>query len=930
MQITRSIAALGLLGFSLAASSPSYSRLSDLSRKPETPAGSDNSFIVEIGKDVDFESAIKEIESQGGVKVLKKIKSSIFSGVAIETYHQNTDSLEQSPSVVQAWRSHRIKLLPNMDVTQFSDGIEAHNYSVHGMTGVDKVHAAGILGKGAKVAVVDTGVDYNHPALGGGFGPGYKIAGGWDFVGDESWPNGDKTPDGDPMDRMGHGTHVTGIIAGKNDWYTGVAPEAEILSYKVFNLEDYTDEITLIEAFLKAFEDGADIITCSVGEDNGWANGAWATLASRLVDEGVVVTIAAGNSGEQGPFRASSGSNGRNVLSVASADPSTLIAIPIVAAFASSEGAETTRIAYRPGSYVFPPSLKSLPVYPISLNASVEDDACLPLPEDTPDLSGMVALVRISEHCYEYDQVANVYPFNPAGVMFYVNEKEGYFDPSSWEVIPTGMISSEAGAAIVETIAGGGNVTLDFTEIDGYVNMPYSGGGIPSFFTSWGATFELELKPDVAAPGAAITSTWPTWMGSWATLGGTSMATPYVAGVAALYISQHGGRAVHGKGFAKMLHARIASSGASLPWPGNTADGGEHLAPTAQVGTGLIDARKVLSYTTQLSFERFELNDTHHFSRYHGVDITNNGDKDVVYTFSVQDAGAFDAFETGPEPWLPVMNWLQGLFMYKMKPEVRFPAGTFRVKPGQTRKAEFIFKIPELPEGHKGADMPIVSGKIIVSGSNGEQLSVPYLGMVGDLKRDMRDSHVFWKALEYPRIITGSVGEIPDVWKKPYWSFDLTSPSQDYPELHAAFVFGSSQLRWDIYEPGWRERDWQYPPVVGENGYIGSVAYWRRSGQGVDVRPGDNEDVLPMPDHGLNRQFLHAYVWLGKLANGTDIAPGNYTYVHHIPRTPCWRMITDLPRMRVAALLPFGNPHASDNWDKANLPEVMILPKKAQ
>lgn len=52
------------------------------------------------------------------------------------------------------------------------------------MTGVDKAHAAGVLGKGAKVAVVDTGIWYDHEALGGGFGEGFKVAGGYDFVGD--------------------------------------------------------------------------------------------------------------------------------------------------------------------------------------------------------------------------------------------------------------------------------------------------------------------------------------------------------------------------------------------------------------------------------------------------------------------------------------------------------------------------------------------------------------------------------------------------------------------------------------------------------------------------------------------------------------------------------------------------------------------------
>ena len=117
------------------------------------------------------------------------------------------------------------------------------------------------------------------------------------------------------------------------------------------------------------------------------------------------------------------------------------------------------------------------------------------------------------------------------------------------------------------------------------------------------------------------------------------MATPYIAGIAALYISKFGGREKHGKGFAKMLHARIQSSGASMAWPGNTADGGSHLASPSQVGNGLVNAWKVMEYDTQLSLTKFSLNDTLHFSRYQKVDITNNGDKEITYTFGVEAAG---------------------------------------------------------------------------------------------------------------------------------------------------------------------------------------------------------------------------------------------------------------------------------------------------
>lgn len=110
------------------------------------------------------------------------------------------------------------------------------------------------------------------------------------------------------------------------------------------------DEDTLVEAFLMAYEAGvrlwkfypsptmdrfadwfcsqADVITASIGGTSGWTDGPWATVASRLVDQGVVVTISSGNEGDHGPFYASNGSSGKNVLAVASIDTSVIPALP--------------------------------------------------------------------------------------------------------------------------------------------------------------------------------------------------------------------------------------------------------------------------------------------------------------------------------------------------------------------------------------------------------------------------------------------------------------------------------------------------------------------------------------------------------------------------------------------------------------------------
>src|SRR5262249_410039 len=80
-------------------------------------------------------------------------------------------------------------------------------------------------GNGYSVAIIDTGIDYNNPALGRGFGSGHRRAAGWDFVNN----------DGDPMDDNGHGTHVAGIIGSSDATYGGIAPGVNFIALKVLD-----------------------------------------------------------------------------------------------------------------------------------------------------------------------------------------------------------------------------------------------------------------------------------------------------------------------------------------------------------------------------------------------------------------------------------------------------------------------------------------------------------------------------------------------------------------------------------------------------------------------------------------------------------------------------------------------------------------------
>src|SRR5215212_188387 len=147
----------------------------------------------------------------------------------------------------------------------------------------------GVTGQGVKVAVIDTGIDYTHTDLGQCFGAGCKVAGGYDFVNNDS----------DPRDDNGHGTHVAGIIAANGAGAKGVAPDATLLAYKVLDGQGVGRTSTLIAGLERALEDGARIANLSVS-----APGNPDDPVSQAVDNataaGMLSVVAAGNAGAGG------------------------------------------------------------------------------------------------------------------------------------------------------------------------------------------------------------------------------------------------------------------------------------------------------------------------------------------------------------------------------------------------------------------------------------------------------------------------------------------------------------------------------------------------------------------------------------------------------------------------------------------------------
>ena len=151
------------------------------------------------------------------------------------------------------------------------------------LIGADLPRSEGFEGNGIKIAVIDTGIDYNHHDL-FGFGPNGKVIGGYDFVDN----------DDQPIDTNGHGTEVAGIIAADGN-LKGVAPKAKLLAYRVSATGESVSSEFIVDAIHSAIKEKVDIINISLGVNK--TNEELDRAVSEAVKEGIVVVTAAGNSG---------------------------------------------------------------------------------------------------------------------------------------------------------------------------------------------------------------------------------------------------------------------------------------------------------------------------------------------------------------------------------------------------------------------------------------------------------------------------------------------------------------------------------------------------------------------------------------------------------------------------------------------------------
>jgi minor extracellular serine protease Vpr len=430
-----------------------------------------------------------------------------------------------------------------------------------------------VTGAGVDIAVIDTGVDGTHPALGG------AVVGGHDYVNDDS----------DPMDDHGHGTHVAGIAAAGGE-PTGVAPDASIVAYKVldrFGRGDVSDAIAALEAAIDpANPHRAEVINLSLGVAEP-ADGPLTRAAQAAAESGAVVVAAAGNSGPANQTIEAPG-QAPGVLAVGATISD--VHVPAVRMVAPrSLDLRATRWEYSANP---PQEERELELVYVG-----EGDF------DDHDVRGKAVLIDAPgpplEEALEAERrgaVALIINRGGAGPLHQFRTGSG--DDGRFDSLVAVIIDDYANADLREALSAG-PVRVALSGEDATDQIPA--------FSSRGPTNDFHVKPDLLAPGVEIRSTVPRALHApgVARFSGTSMAAPHVAGAAALL------RQLHPDWPAAALRSALAGTGEPVAENGGRLDvaaaaDAAVVADATALSFGLAGARGRIDRTRTLRLTNIE------------------------------------------------------------------------------------------------------------------------------------------------------------------------------------------------------------------------------------------------------------------------------------------------------------------------------------
>ncbi|WP_409424306.1 S8 family serine peptidase [Pseudoalteromonas sp. RW-H-Ap-1] len=452
-------------------------------------------------------------------------------------------------------------------------------------------------GKGQRVAVLDTGIDYTHEAFGGeGTVEAYLAAqadptsvawpqgivqGGYDFIHEDADPiendaaNSPST--GDPTD---HGTSSSNSV-------NGIAPDVELYVYSVCGGGcPSAAQAAALEAAMDPNGDGdisdrVDVMNMSLGGEYGdtYTGGGAQYLIQRAVDLGVNMVISAGNDGDH-PFRIGGPSTTPNALSVgAMTHPTTEV------------GVATGTVAGVEGN-IQPSSFGPQEAFTIS-GADIElvypetnADGCNDFADDV-DFTGKAVLIDRGA-CAFTQKVLNAQAKGAEFVMIANNNDDGTPAPmggfDAAVTIKNVGINFAAGAALKAQLAAGGPATFDIS-----IELKTTAGAVATF-SSRGPSMDGLLKPEITAPGTSIDVAASGTQTGTNPVSGTSFSGPITAGAVAMI------REAHPERNAFEIKATIMNA-ADLNVTNEPLDinPDSELAPISMIGAGLVDVTKAVN-----------------------------------------------------------------------------------------------------------------------------------------------------------------------------------------------------------------------------------------------------------------------------------------------------------------------------------------------
>ena len=370
----------------------------------------------------------------------------------------------------------------------------------------------GIDGTGIKIAVIDTGVDFNHPDL-FGWGPDGKVIGGYNFIEENQLP----------MDTNGHGTKVAGIIAADGNTL-GVAHKAKILAYKVSEDGEGVSSELIRKAIEKAIEDKADIINISLGVNK--TNSKIDSAVNHAWDNGIFVVTAAGN---DGPELKTIGSPGRNFESITVGATYNNMTSSLIATLEIDEN-QYTVIPMVGSSKTQEPIIEKIVFGGFGKNSDLENidvkNAIL-IVERGSDIEGELLFFSIKEMNAAKAGAKALIVYNNQPGIFLGELIHEFSEPGYVPQIPVVSIDREEGLEIIKAIE---------RKSLGIMNLFYNPDFI-AHFSSRGPVSPFYIKPDIVAPGAYINTTQIN--SSYNFTSGTSFAAPHVSGAAALLLQKN-------------------------------------------------------------------------------------------------------------------------------------------------------------------------------------------------------------------------------------------------------------------------------------------------------------------------------------------------------------------------------------------------------